>query len=328
MKFPFLIIMILFQSCSTYKKVIIAHRGASGYLPEHTLEGVAMAHAFNVDFIEPDLVLTKDNQLIVRHDIFLETTTNVAKLFPDRKRADGRYYAIDFNLDEIKKLSVHERTKKDLVNVNYDKRFPLYKENHFKVPLFEDYIKLVKGLNKSRKMKIGIYPELKSPQFHLDEGKDIFKIFHNKISKLNLNKNDGFLYLQCFNSDFLKRYFDNYKPQFPLIQLIGENSWEISKTDFDFLKTIEGVKFMKTYAKGVAAWIPQVVTIDLKQSQFLKYLKQNHLIIHVYTLRKDELYNPLKTFEQHVDFLFKKIEVDGIFTDHADLITSLDRINI
>src|SRR5262245_10445554 len=85
---------------SSVKKIVIAHRGASGYLPEHTLEAAAMAHAMGADFIEQDVVLTKDDQAIVLHDIHLETVTNVAKTFPQRARPDGRYYAIDFTLSE------------------------------------------------------------------------------------------------------------------------------------------------------------------------------------------------------------------------------------
>ena len=83
---------------------VIAHRGASGYVPEHTLEGVAMAHAMGVDYIEQDVVLTGDNALIVLHDLYLDAVTDVAARFPGRQRADGRHYAIDFSLEEIHSL--------------------------------------------------------------------------------------------------------------------------------------------------------------------------------------------------------------------------------
>jgi len=78
--------------------VIIAHRGASGYLPEHTLEAYALAFGMGADFIEQDVVLTKDGRAITLHDIHLDTVTDVADCFPDRSRPDGRYYAIDFTL--------------------------------------------------------------------------------------------------------------------------------------------------------------------------------------------------------------------------------------
>ncbi len=89
-------------------KVVIAHRGASGYLPEHTLPAKAMAYAQGADYLEQDLVMTKDNELVVLHDHYLDRVTDVAERFPDRARKDGRYYAIDFTLAEIKSLKFTE----------------------------------------------------------------------------------------------------------------------------------------------------------------------------------------------------------------------------
>ena len=90
-------------------KIVIAHRGASGYLPEHTMESKIMAHGMGVDFIEQDLVLSKDNVPIVIHDIYLNNVTNVATIFPDKKREDNRFYVIDFTFEELKQLTVFER---------------------------------------------------------------------------------------------------------------------------------------------------------------------------------------------------------------------------
>ena len=82
------------------EKIVIAHRGASGYLPEHSLPAIAMAYTWGVDYIEPDIVLTKDSKPIVLHDIYLDTTTNVSTLYPEKVRDDGRFYAIDFTLKQ------------------------------------------------------------------------------------------------------------------------------------------------------------------------------------------------------------------------------------
>ena len=93
------------QDSKTQKKIVIAHRGASGYLPEHSLASKAMAYAMDVDYIEQDVVLTKDDQIIVLHDLYLERVTNVVQIFPNRYRnVDGkkRWLAIDFTLEEIK----------------------------------------------------------------------------------------------------------------------------------------------------------------------------------------------------------------------------------
>ncbi|MEX1221104.1 MAG: glycerophosphodiester phosphodiesterase family protein [Idiomarina sp.] len=91
------------------KPIKIAHRGAPAYVPEHTAEGVAMAHAFNVDFIEQDVVLTRDSIPVVLHDIRLDHVSNVAKVFPKKIRPDGHFYVMDFSLDELRKLRLNER---------------------------------------------------------------------------------------------------------------------------------------------------------------------------------------------------------------------------
>lgn len=127
------------------KKLVIAHRGASGYLPEHTHEAKVAAFIMGADYLEQDLVLTKDNVPIVSHDIHLDEVTNVADVFPTRKRADSRYYAIDFTFDEIKSLKVAERFHYDNRSRPYfPLRFPLW-QSEFSIPGFADEIELVKG---------------------------------------------------------------------------------------------------------------------------------------------------------------------------------------
>ena len=84
------------------KITIVAHRGASGYLPEHTIASKAVAHAMNADYIEQDIVLSKDDIPIVIHDILLDDVTNVSEKYPNRKREDGKYYVIDFTFEETK----------------------------------------------------------------------------------------------------------------------------------------------------------------------------------------------------------------------------------
>ena len=93
---------------SSSDKIIIAHRGASGYLPEHTLESKTLAFAQGADYLEQDLAMSKDNHLIVIHDHFLDNLTDVAAKFPNRARSDGRFYVIDFTLDELRQLNMTE----------------------------------------------------------------------------------------------------------------------------------------------------------------------------------------------------------------------------
>ena len=172
-----------FVSCETTptqmeqktKKTVIAHRGASAYLPEHTMESKAMAYAMQPDFIEQDLVLSKDDVPIVIHDIYLDDVTNVAEVFPGRHREDGRYYVIDFSYREIQSLEVSERFDPKSGKQFYPNRFPA-KKSIFRLHSLQDEIELIQGLNKSTGHAIGIYPEIKNPGFHHQNGKDIAAI--------------------------------------------------------------------------------------------------------------------------------------------------------
>ena len=130
-----------------HNKLIIAHRGASGYLPEHTLESKALAFAQGADYLEQDLAMSKDGRLIVIHDHFLDGLTDVAKKFPDRKREDGRYYVIDFTWDELQTLEMTENfnTENGVQKQVYPGRFPLW-ASHFRLHTFEDDMRKGKAL--------------------------------------------------------------------------------------------------------------------------------------------------------------------------------------
>ncbi|MGI9569930.1 MAG: glycerophosphodiester phosphodiesterase family protein, partial [Desulfobulbia bacterium] len=128
------------------EKIIIAHRGASGYLPEHTLESKALAYGLGADYLEQDLVLSRDDVVIVMHDIFLDEVTNVATIFPDRVRNDGRYYVIDFNYEELLELKVHERVDRSTGEQVFPERFPKDKSS-FSVPSLNEEIEMIQGIN-------------------------------------------------------------------------------------------------------------------------------------------------------------------------------------
>lgn len=167
----------LFSSIVSAEPLVIAHRGASGYLPEHTLEAKTLAYAMKPDYIEQDVVMTKDDQLVVLHDHYLDRVTDVAERFPNRARADGRYYAIDFTLAEIKTLRVTEGFDIDAQGnkvAGFPDRFPLWKGD-FTVPTLAEEIELIQGLNKTLGYNIGIYPEIKAPWFHRHEAKIFLK---------------------------------------------------------------------------------------------------------------------------------------------------------
>jgi glycerophosphoryl diester phosphodiesterase len=319
---PYLLglLMIAFTSqVIASKPLVIAHRGAPGYLPEHTLESVTLAYALGADFIEQDLVVTKDLKLIVLHDIHLETVTNVEQVFPIRKREDGRYYALDFTLTELKTLNVHERQ-----DANGNQVFPnRYKgKGTFQIATFEEQIELIQQLNRQLNKNTGLYPEIKSPAWHKEQGVDISQLVMAVLRKHQLDDPNKAIYLQCFDFAETQRLRNDLNAKVKLIQLIAENDWLESPTDYDVLKTQAGLKAIAKVAQGVGPWIPQLV--DLKTMQPTAFVDQAHIAglkVHPYTFRKDALPENINT-QQTLQLLFKDLKVDGLFTDFTDTVVT------
>lgn len=317
--------ILLVVSCASQKKrVVIAHRGASGYLPEHTFAGVVMAHSWGVDYIEPDLVLTKDNHLVVLHDIYIDMTTNVRDLFPLRKREDGRFYAIDFTLAEIKQLKVYERKNLKTRLPVFENRYPGEK-SIFRVPTFAEFIELVQSLNKVTKKNVGIYPEIKHPEFHQKEGKDIVLRVFKELENYGYNKVDSNSVIQCFYPPSLKRLKYTLKAKMPLVALIGENSWRESSTDYEHYKSELGLQELSEYVDGIGVHFSHL--IDKRESKGSKIMRSNivqlahkyNLNVHVYTHRSDHLPHFFTSDQAFFRFIFYEADVDGIFSDFADI---------
>jgi len=295
------------------KKVVIAHRGASGYLPEHTLPAKAMAYAMHPDFLEQDLVLSKDGIPIVIHDIHLETVTDVTQKFPDRNREDGRFYVIDFTYDELMQLNVSERFETKTGDAVFKQRYPLWKSK-FKLHSLQEEIELIQGLNKSTGDDIGIYPEIKDPEFHNKEGKDISSIVLKVLSDYGYNTKKDNCILQCFDAKELKRIRLRLKSELFLVQLI------------EFEEDEHHLKEYATYADGLGPWYKRILKGKDKQGnwQTTNLVKEAHelgLVVHAYTFRADDL-GEFSTFSELLNVGFNTLELDGVFTDFPDKVTS------
>lgn len=305
------------------RKIIIAHRGACGYLPEHTLAGKAMAYAMDPDFLEQDVVLTRDNRPIVVHDIFLDTVSDVAQRFPQRKRKDGRYYAIDFTLKEIKELSLHERIDIGTGKAVYPGRFPEKAVTHFEIPLLEEEVELILGLNKSTGRDIGVYTELKAPAFHNREGKKIEDIVLDALKQYGYASKDSNCYIQCFEPASIIYMREKLKSDLKMVQLIGDNSWEDSPgVDYDRMMTPPGLDEVARYADGIGPWMDQIVANENRNKpRFTGLVELSHarnMDVHPYTFRYDSLPPYAESFDDLLDIFFLKAGVDGIFTDFPD----------
>lgn len=281
-------------------KIVIAHRGASGYLPEHTLESKAMAFAMHSDYLEQDLVLSKDNVPIVIHDIYLDDITDVAQKFSNKSRNDGRFYVIDFTYKELLQLNVSERFDPKTKKAIFQNRFPV-KKSHFKLHSLQEEIELIQGLNKSTGNNIGIYPEIKNPEFHLENGKDISKIVLEILSEYGYKTKTDNCILQCFDSKELKRIRKELNSKLFLVQLID------SKEDEKHLKEYS------SYANGIGPWYKQIIA----NKNLVKEAHNLGLIVHAYTFRADDL-DDFKTFDELLNFGFNTLNLDGVFTDFPD----------
>jgi glycerophosphoryl diester phosphodiesterase len=312
----------MLPAVSFSKPVVVAHRGASGYLPEHTLAAKAAAYFSGVDYIEQDVVLTKDSVPIVLHDIYVDSVTNVSKVYPKRKRTDGRYYAIDFSFQELLELKVTERFNPKTGKRYFKNRFPAY-ASRFHIHTLADEIELIEGLNKSSGKQVGIYVEIKHPQFHQKENKDITRIVYQVLKSKGYEKTafqngKPRVFIQCFDPETLKHLKFNIKTSMPLVQLIGDNSWGESKADYEKMLSKDGIKEVATYAGYAGLWIGHMFDKKLNPSPSLKLAKKANLKIHAYTMRDDQIPPPLKNFDELHRAVLLKAGVSGIFSDHPD----------
>lgn len=334
-----LLLISSFNLALSADKIVIAHRGASGYLPEHTLESKALAVGQGADYLEQDLVMTKDNQLVVIHDHFLDSLTDVAKKFPKRARADGKYYVMDFTLDEIRQLSQTENftTEKGQQKAVYPNRFPLWVGN-FRIHTFEEELDLIRGLEKSTGKTIGIYPEIKAPWLHHKEGKDIAKQTLSVLKKYGYTRKNAPVYLQTFDFNELKRIKTELLPQMgmdlKLVQLVAYTDWhETEEQDaqgkwenysYDWMFTPGAMAQIARYADGVGpAWY---MLIDEKASAkkqlaftpMVKDIRSTKLALHPYTVRKDSLPPFISDVNKMYQALYETAGADGVFTDFPD----------
>lgn len=305
--------------------VVIAHRGASAYLPEHTLEAKAMAHAMGADFLEQDIVLSSDNIPVVLHDTHIDTVTDVAKRFPDRKREDGRYYAIDFTLAELKQLRVTERFHAKTGKPYYPNRFPS-NSGHFEIVTLEEELEFIAGLNRSTGRTVGIYPEIKQPNWHRKQGHDISRIVLPILEKFGYRSKDDPCWLQCFEITEVKRIRTELKWQGRLVMLLSGGGKSADGTDFPYLRTEAGLAELSSVVDAIGPSISSIITGKSPQDrQITDLVKDAHaanLAVHPYTLRADELPKTVSSANDLMSLLFREAGIDGLFTDFPDVVVA------
>jgi glycerophosphoryl diester phosphodiesterase len=294
--------------------LVIAHRGASGYRPEHTLAAYQWAIDKGADFIEPDLVSTKDGHLICRHEMNIEGTTDVEEKFPDRYReteSNGtqvkRWYAYDFTLAEIKTLRAEER----LPN-----RSHAY-DGMYEIPTLEEVCELVKEVKAQTGRTVGLYPETKSPAAHKEMGLDFEDKLLGILAGYGYTDASAPVFIQSFETDNLK--YLATKTKIRLVQLLSS---------YDDMK-IEKLKEFKTYVYGVGPYTMMVLPAEggtlLPSTSLVRDAHDLGLKVHVWTLRVDgpnNEYRDVTAFKNDPKEMYRafiEAGVDGYFTDFPDL---------
>ena len=301
--------------------IVIAHRGASGYLPEHTIAAKVLAHAQGADYLEQDVVLSRDNVPIVFHDLTLEEITDVGERFPGRARADGHWYVLDLTLAELKTLTVRERERAP-GRPTYPGRFQ-ERSVPFSIVTLEEELALIRGLNTVTGRVAGIYTEVKSPAWHRAQQRDLSPIVLDTLARFGYQHRDDRAFLQCFDAEELKRIRGELGCRLRLVQLIGENAWAESDTDYDHLRSARGLEAVSRYADAIGPWIPHVARWPAPGSpaQVTPLTASAHehgLGVHPYTFRSDDLPAGAPDAAQVYTALFEMAGVDGLFSDFPD----------
>jgi glycerophosphoryl diester phosphodiesterase len=331
------------------RPIVIAHRGASGYRPEHTLEAYRLAVRQGADYIEPDLVMTKDGYLIARHEPMLDLTTDVATKFPDRvstKLVDGRpttaYFASDFTLAEIKTLRAVQQ---------FGERSQAY-NGLFEVPTLDEIIAAAAEEGRAAGRTVGIYPELKHSLFHAGLfGANVFE--NTLVAQLHGaygNTREAPVFIQSFEVSNL-RYL-NGVTDMRLVQLFDAGALAADGSlgaaqPYDFaaggdartyadLLTGAGLDFVRGYADGVGPWKPYLVRTvadgvdrtgdgvvnDLDRrvdgsTGVIEAAHQRGLLVHTWTFRNDRSRLGFADPQAEMAYYYR-LGLDGAFTDFPD----------
>jgi glycerophosphoryl diester phosphodiesterase len=335
--------------------IVIGHRGTAGYLPEETLESYALAVELGADYIEPDLVATKDGFLIARHEPNIINTTDVLDHpeFAGRRRIvildgvpeDG-FFASDFTLAEIKTLRAKQAFAERPQQFN----------GKFNIATFEEVIALAKRKSEETGRTIGIYPETKHPTYHQRIGLPLEKRLIDALDKAGWNKRGAPVFIQSFEQANLKQL--RKMTPLPLIQLIDADDvnadgslaftapfdrpydWTASgdpkllARTFGFLVTDAGLKEVATYADGIGPWKRYIVStvaaglpgpgeasrVLAPATDVITRAHKAGLLVHTWTFRNEQrrLASDYAGNPVNEYLQFYRLGIDGVFSDFAD----------
>lgn len=321
----------LASAVPAHAQLVIAHRGASGERPEHTLPAYERAIDAGADYIEPDLVVTKDLVLVARHENELSDTTDVAtrEEFADRRKTaeiDGQqvsgWFAEDFTLAELRTLRARERLGTlRTANARYDGLYP--------VPTFAEIVQLVRAKQAESGRTVGLYPELKHPTYLLQQGIDSVDLL---VAALKAERLDGKaipVFVQSFDIAPLKRL--DRLTDLRLVQLVGSTGVPADEEGMTYAEMVtpSGLSEIAGYADAIGADVRLIVDPAGKPTGLVDAAHDAGLKVHAWTLRKENAFLPASFRVGAAEgatgdyagawALLAAAGVDGVFTDDPAL---------
>ncbi|GAA2883540.1 glycerophosphoryl diester phosphodiesterase [Actinoplanes cyaneus] len=317
--------------------LVVGHRGASGYRPEHTLASYELAARMGADYMEPDLVSTKDGVLVCRHEPEIGGTTDVASHpeFAARKRTvvlDGvsvtGWWTQDFTLAELKTLRATER-------IPGTRQHNTLFDGLFEVPTFQEVLDLRKRLVKELGRDIGVFPETKHPSFFRSIGLELETPLVKILRRNGLDRRGAKVFIQSFEAKNLKTLADHYRVEVPLVFLTSASGTPFgdTRTYADYL-TPAGLEELSEYADGLGPDKSQIIprTADGTLGTPTSLVRDAHragLKVIPYTFRAENTFLPAelrtgtdpaaygKAIAEQITFL--RTGIDGLFTDQTDI---------
>jgi glycerophosphoryl diester phosphodiesterase len=273
-------------------KALIAHRGASAYAPEHTLEAYRLAIAQGADYVEQDLQITKDGVLVCLHDLTLERTTNVGVVFPARYREESNakhWYVADFTLQELKQLDA---------GTWFNEKF-----RGARIATFQEAIDAVRG-------KAGLYPETKEPEVYGSRGFDMERLLVDALKKNRLDRPGADartpVIIQSFSPESLRKLAVELKIDLPRVFLINADpggKW----------LSVEGLRKVKEFASGIG---PAKILVE-SDPPVVKRAHNLGLTVTPYTFRASST-GRFGDVGEEMRFFLYSLDVDAVFTDNPD----------
>jgi len=304
------------------RPIVIGHRGASGYVPEHTLTSYFIAIQQGADYAEPDLVMTKDGVLVARHENEISGTTDVAehREFARRrtqKRIDGveleGWFTEDFTLAELKTLRARERIPEIRpANTRFN--------DQFEIPTFDEILRLIQSF---RPRKVGVYPETKHPTYFDDIGLPMDRPLLAALKKYGYRGPKAPVFIQSFEVGNLKRL--RKKTNLPMVQLIDAEGGPFGDTRaYADIVTPSGLKEVATYANAIGPNKSLIIPRDAnnKLTTPTSLVRDAHaagLGLHPWTFRAEPNFLPAAVDLTSEIKAFVAAGVDGFFTDQPDI---------